>query len=160
MGELLLLVAGAFNPIAIQQKDVVPVINCGFRCHIETTQLSLPERRKDGWISIEVIRKRRIVLLGRDRSVRTVRNRRQWLFANCQEQKFGTGEIWNRNYATVQDAFHRDFGRLGHPKFESVYGSPFLQWAKLCPKEATHGLRFLQRNYTPNFKPKKIERGC
>ena len=154
------LVLSTPQGLSMPQEHVLPVFGCGSRCWVETEQLSLPQRRTDGWISVEVIRKRRIVSLGRERSIRTIRTRRQWLFANCQEQKFGTGEIWNRNYATVQDAFHRDFGRLGHPKFESVYGSPFLQWAKLCPKEATHGLRFLQRNYTPNFKPKKIERGC
>ena len=160
MNALLFLLTGVMNPMTIPQAHVLPVFGCGTSCQVDTEQVSLPEIRKDGWIAIEVIRKRRKVSLGRDRSIQAERNRRQWLFANCQDKKFGISPTWNRSHATIQDVFHKDAERVGHPKFEAIYGSPFLQWAKLCPQEAIHGLRFIQRNYSPNFKPIYRKIGC
>ena len=160
MKALLFLLTGVTNPLNVPQEHVLPIFGCGFRCQIEIEQVSLPVTRQDGWIAIEVISKRSKISLGRDRSIHSERNRRQWLFANCQDKKFGISPIWNRSHATIQDVFHKDAERVGHPKFEAIYGSPFLQWAKLCPKEATHGLRFIQRNYSPNFKPIYRKNGC
>ena len=157
---LLSLVLSTPQGLSMPQEHVLPVFGCGSRCWVETEQLSLPQHRFDGWISIEVIRKRRMVSLGRDRSIQTLSNQRQWLIANCQDQKFGISSVWNRNYAKIQDVFHNDVNRLGHPKFEAVYGSPFLQWAKLCPQEAIHGLRFIQRNYGHDLKPVYRRSGC
>ena len=34
-------------------------------------------------------------------------------------------------------------GMAGEPKFQTVAGNPFMQWAKLCPAEAIDGIKFI-----------------
>ena len=44
----------------------------------------------------------------------------------------------NRNMlnATYQDIYYREGEYNGEPKYQTVHGNLFMQWAKICPVEA------------------------
>ena len=43
----------------------------------------------------------------------------------------------------MQDVYWREGDAAGEPKFQTVAGNPFMQWAKLCPAEAIDGIKFI-----------------
>ena len=62
-----------------------------------------------------------------------------WLFANCSGERFATSKNPDRTNSWEQDVFYREGPSAGEPKFQTVAGNPFMQWAKLCPAEAVEG---------------------
>lgn len=150
--KALLLVAGALAPIAIPQDSVLPVYGCSTGCRIETEQLSLPERMDDGWIRLKVRRKTWINRCDWEtkecidepasgRAGPPVTD--VWLFADCTGEQFASSLRADRSDAWTQDVYRRDGDEAGEPKFQSVAGNPFMQWAKLCPAEGIEGIKFI-----------------
>ena len=146
----LLLVAGALAPIAIPQDSVLPVYGCGTGCRVETEQLSLPEQMDDGWIRLKV--RRRTWINKCDWETKECIDEPAsgragppvadvWLFADCKGEQFASSSHADRSDAWEQSVFLED----GSPRFQTVYGNPFMQWAKLCPSEAVDGLTFIRR---------------
>ena len=146
--KALLLIAGALAPVAIPQDSVLPVYGCGASCRIETEQLSLPERMDDGWIRLKVRRRTWINRCNwetRECIDEPASGRAGppvadvWLFADCKGEKFASSSHADRSDAWEQSVFLED----GSPRFQTVYGNPFMQWAKLCPAEAVEGIKFV-----------------
>ena len=148
--KALLLITGTLAPIAIPQDSVLPVYGCGASCRIETEQLSLPERMDDGWIRLKVRRRTWINRCNwetRECTDEPASGRAGspvadvWLFADCKGEQFASSSHTDRSDAWEQSVFLED----GSPRFQTVYGNPFMQWAKLCPSEAVEGLTFIRR---------------
>ena len=148
--KALLLITGTLAPIAIPQDSVLPVYGCGASCRIETEQLSLPERMDDGWIRLKVRRRTWINRCNwetRECTDEPASGRAGspvadvWLFADCKGEQFASSSHADRSDAWEQSVFLED----GSPRFQTVYGNPFMQWAKLCPSEAVEGLTFIRR---------------
>ena len=143
-----MLVAGALAPVVIPQDSVLPVYGCGTGCRVETEQLSLPERMDDGWIRLKVRRRTWINTCDWDtrecvdepasgRAGTPVAD--VWLFADCKGRRFASNSRSDLSDARIKSVFHED----GSPKFQTVYGNPFMQWAKLCPAEGIEGIKFI-----------------
>ena len=49
----------------------------------------------------------------------------------------------DRSDAWTQDVYWREGDAAGEPKFQTVAGNPFMQWAKLCPAEGIEGIKFI-----------------
>ena len=154
--KVLLLVAGALAPIAIPQDSVLPVYGCGTGCRVETEQLSLPERMDDGWIRLKV--RRRTWINRCDWETKECVDEPAsgrvgppvadvWLFADCAGERFATSLLPTRSDAWEQDVFYREGPSAGEPKFQTVHGNPFMQWAKLCPAEAVEGERKIRDGF-------------
>ena len=148
--KVLLLITGTLAPIAIPQDSVLPVYGCGASCRIETEQLSLPEQMDDGWIRLKVRRRTWINRCNwetRECIDEPASGRAGppvadvWLFADCTGERFASSSHADRSDAWEQSVFLED----GSPRFQTVYGNPFMQWAKLCPSEAVDGLTFIRR---------------
>ncbi len=147
MKAILLFVSVLF-PITVPQDSVLPVYGCGTSCRIETEQLSLPKKMDDGWIRLKVRRRTWINKCNHETkkcvdepaSVRTGSSSIDlWLFADCERSLFAVSSHPDRSHTSEQNVFHED----GTPKFQTVYGNPFVQWAKLCPAEGSDGMRFI-----------------
>ena len=151
--QALLLVAGALAPVVIPQDSVLPVYGCGTGCRVETEQLSLPERMDDGWIRLKV--RRRTWINRCDWETKECVDEQAsgragppvadvWLFADCKGEQFASSSRPNRSDAWTQDVYWREGDAAGEPKFQTVAGNPFMQWAKLCPAEGIEGIKFIE----------------
>ena len=150
---------GPAVPIHVPQDHVLPVYGCGTGCRVETEQISLPEVMDDGWIRLNVIQKTWINQCDWDNSDLETRHcwdepasgrgeppvQRLWLFADCPGGRFATSWNSDRSDSREQHVFHEDGKWKGDPKFQTVYGNPFMRWAKLCPKEAEEGMQYIDQ---------------
>ena len=154
MRALLFLLTGLMNPLTVPQENVLPVFGCGSSCRVETEQLSLPEVMNDGWLKVNVMQRTWINTC--DWETKECRDEpasgrvgppvtELWLFAHCAGERFATSKNPDRSNAWEQDVFHREGEIAGQPKYQTVYGNPFMRWAKLCPMEAKEGERLIQR---------------
>ena len=155
---LLSLVLNTPQGLLVPQDSVLPVFGCGTGCRVETEQLSLPEQMPDGWLKVKV--RQRIWVQNCDwkstpvtcvdepasgRAGPPVQD--LWLFADCSGERFATSKNPDRSNAWEQDVFHREGEIAGQPKYQTVYGNPFMRWAKFCPAEAEEGMRFIQGTF-------------
>ncbi len=152
MTTLVFLILPTLTRLMVPQDHVLPVYGCGTSCRVETEQLSLPERMDDAWIRLKVRRRTWInrcdwetkecvdePASGRAGSPTTD----VWLFADCKGEQFASSLRPDRSDALTQDVYWREGDAAGEPKFQTVAGNPFMQWAKLCPAEATEGIKFI-----------------
>ena len=49
------------------------------------------------------------------------------------QQGAATADNSNMQDASSQDVCYREGESAGEPKYQTVHGNPFMQWAKLCP---------------------------
>ena len=137
----------------VPQDHVLAVYGCGASCRVETEQLSLPERMNDGWIRLKV--RRRTWINRCDWETKECVDEPAsgragppvadvWLFADCAGERFATSLLPTRSDAWEQDVFYREGPSAGEPKFQTVHGNPFMQWAKLCPAEGIEGIKFIE----------------
>ena len=156
MRALLFLLTGLMNPLTVPQENVLLVFGCGSSCRVEAEQLSLPEVMDDGWLKVKVRQRTWINTCNWEtKECRDVPASGRagtpvidlWLFADCAEEKFATSKNPERTDSWEQDVFHREGDIAGQPKYQTVYGNPFMRWAKLCPAEAEEGMRFIQGSF-------------
>ena len=135
----------AFTP----QDQIIPRIGCGTGCHIEIEQLSQPEELPSGLRRVRVRRKSWIYnyetkgkeQVGfRDKSDRI---KEGWNYAHCKNEQFVFTITPDLKHQKIKDVYHKGGTNNGEPKFQTVYGNPFEQWAKLCPVEAEPGVAYL-----------------
>ncbi len=147
---LLSLVLSTPQGLSVPQEHVLPVFGCGTGCRVETEQLSLPEQMPDGWLRVKVRQRRWVQKCDWETSpmkcVDEPASGRAgppvqdlWLFANCSGERFANSKNPDRTNSWEQDVFYREGPSAGEPKFQTVAGNPFMQWAKLCPAEAVEG---------------------
>lgn len=150
--KALLLVVSILNSVTVPQDSVLPVYGCGASCRREIEQLSLPIKMDDGWIRVKVRRRTWVNKCNYEtkKCVDEPASGRAgpssidlWLFADCKESLFAASSNPDRSDASEQNVFHED----GTPKFQTVYGNPFIQWAKLCPAEGKDGMRFIHESF-------------
>ena len=131
------------------QDQVIPRIGCGTGCHIEIEQLSQPEELPSGWRRVRVRRKSWIYnyetkekeQIGfRDKSDGITEG---WNYAHCKNEQFVFTITPDLKHQKIKDVYHKGGQDNGEPKFQTVYGNPFEQWAKLCPVEAKPGVAYL-----------------
>ncbi len=125
------------RPIIEFQKDyIVKTIGCGTGCKYQITQLSDPEKMKDGWIKVKVKKTLHFFSTdGKETSFRGIESGTSevgYNFAHCKKEKFAFGSHPDRSDAISQDIFYRQGRSTGKPKIQSVAGNPFGQWKKLC----------------------------
>ena len=125
------------RPIIEFQKDyIVKTIGCGTGCKYQITQLSDPEKMKDGWIKVKVKKTLHFFSTdGKETSFRGIESGTAevgYNFAHCTEEKFAFGTQPDRSNAITQDIYYRQGIPAGQPKTQSVAGNPFGQWKKLC----------------------------
>ena len=152
MNPLLLLLLSNPAHLLVPQDHVLAVYGCGASCRVETEQLSLPERMNDGWIRLKV--RRRTWINTCDWKTKECVDEPAsgragppiadvWLFADCKGEQFASSSHADRSEAWTQDVYWREGDAAGEPKFQTVVGNPFMQWAKLCPSEAIKGTKFI-----------------
>ena len=150
------LVLSTPQVLSVPQEHVLSVFGCGSSCRVETEQLSLPEVMNDGWIKVYV--RQRTWINTCDWETKECRDEpasgragppvtELWLFAHCAGERFATSKNPDRSNAWEQDVFHREGEIAGQPKYQTVYGNPFMRWAKFCPAEAEEGMRFIQGTF-------------
>ena len=146
----MLLIAAAVSFSAMPQASVLPVHGCGAGCRVETEQLTLPERMPDGWIRLKV--RHRTWINRCDWETKECIDESAsgragppvadvWLFADCKGEQFASSLRADRSDSWIQDVYWREGSAAGEPKFQTVAGNPFMQWAKLCPAEAIEGIK-------------------
>ena len=129
-------------PLVIPQNNVVERIGCGTGCQIRFQQLSPMEEIDDGWRKLKV----RNTMFIWDYETNQFEQKsfrgkvgsgvsESWNYANCQKKLFTRrsenyssepplGESGGFDFLVFED---------GKPIFETVSGSPFQQWAVMCP---------------------------
>ena len=156
MKILLFLLTGLMHPLTVPQEHVLAVFGCGSSCRGETEQLSLPEVMDDGWIKVHV--RQRTWINTCDWETKECGDEPAsgragppvidlWLFADCAGERFATSKNPDRTNSWEQDVFHREGDIAGQPKYQTIYETPFMRWAKLCPAEAEEGVRFIQGSF-------------
>jgi len=133
-------------PIVIPQNNVVERIGCGTGCHIRFQQLSPMEEINDGWRKVKV--KNTMFIWDYKTNQFEQKSFRGevgsgvsecWNYANCQKKLF-TRRSENFSYKpTLGESDSDDFlvFKDGKPIFETVFGSPYQQWAVMCPHTET-----------------------
>ena len=133
-------------PLVIPQNNVVERIGCGTGCQIRFQQLSPMEEIDDGWRKLKV----RNTMFIWDYETNQFEQKsfrgkvgsgvsESWNYANCQKKLFTRR---SENYSS-QPPLSESSGiaflvfKEGKPIFETVFGSPFQQWAVMCPHTET-----------------------
>ena len=147
---LLLAVTGGAVQLMVAQDDVLPVYGCGAGCRIEVEQLSPVEDFGNGWRKVKV-EKTTWIQVWNEETQRpedgppnwsgAEHKRISWLYAKCSTEVFATADNPNMVNASYQDVYYREGEYYGDPKYQTVHGNPFMQWAKLCPVEAERGTK-------------------
>ena len=132
--------------LVIPQNNVFERIGCGTGCQIRFRQLSPMEEINDGWRKVKV----RSTTFIWDYETNQFEQKsfrgnigsgvsESWNYANCQKKLF-TRRSENYSSEPPLDASSGiDFlvFKAGKPIFETVMGSPFQQWAVMCPHTET-----------------------
>jgi len=133
-------------PLVIPQNNIVERISCGTGCHIKFQQLSPMEKIDHGWRKVNVRSTMFIWDYETNRfEQKSVRGKvgsgvsESWNYANCQKKLFTRR---SKNYSSeppLDESSGIDFlvFKDGKPIFETVFGSPFQQWASMCPHTET-----------------------
>ena len=133
-------------PLVIPQINVVDKIGCGTGCHIRFQQISQMEEIDNGWRKVKVRRTTFIWDYETNQfEQKSFRGKvgsgvtESWNYANCQKKLF-TRRL--ENYSSEPPLAESDGIDLlvfkdGKPIFETVFGSPFQQWAVMCPHTET-----------------------
>ena len=133
-------------PLVTPQNNVVDKIGCGTGCQIRFQQLSPMEMMEDGWRKVKVRSSTFIWDYETNQfEQKSFRGEvgsgvsESWNYANCQKQLFTRR---SKNYSSIPPlgaSGGMDFlvFKAGKPIFETVFGSPFQQWAVMCPLTAT-----------------------
>lgn len=114
-------------------SPVLSVMGCGTGCRVVTEQLGPPIRMNDGWVKVRVSRTQTMVD-AKNRQLSSWRNHalpsRQtiWLFANCRDNRFGSGFSSDYRNVTVENIYYNS----GDPKSSTAGGNLFEQHTKLC----------------------------
>ena len=156
MKAFLLLFLTTPQGLAVTQEHILAVFGCGTGCRVETEQLALPQRMRDGWLRVKVRQRiwiqkcdwktSPLVCVDEPASGRAGPPIQVlWLFANCPGERFATSKNQDRSNAWEQDVFYREGEFAGYPKYQTVHGNPFMRWAKLCPLEARKGELLIQK---------------
>ena len=147
----------------VPQTNVIDYIGCGTGCRIYFEQLSPVEELSLGWKRVKIAK--RMFLYNRDLEKFEQRGFRQpepstgksigWNYANCSSEKFVYRSFDHKDFASwfrhlkdndVQNVYYpKGDQKQGQPVYETVTGSPFQQWSKLCPNEAKRGYRFIEK---------------
>ena len=147
---LLLAVTGASVQLMVPQDDVLPMYGCGAGCRIEVEQLSPVEDFGNGWRKVKVEKTTWIQVWNEETqrpedgppNWRGAEHKRiSWLYANCSTEVFATADNPHMVNASYMDVYYREGENYGEPKYQTVHGNPFMQWAKLCPVEAERGTK-------------------
>ena len=132
--------------LVIPQNNVVERIGCGTGCQIRFEQLSPMEEIDDGWRKVKVRRTTFIWDYETNQfEQKSFRGKvgsgvsESWNYANCQKKLF-TRRL--ENYSSEPPLAESGGIDLlvfkdGKPIFETVFGSPFQQWAVMCPHTET-----------------------
>ena len=141
-----LLVSLQSLPLVIPQINVVDKIGCGTGCHIRFQQISPMEEIDDGWRKVKV---RSTTFIwdyeANQFEQKSFRGKvgsgvsESWNYSNCQKKLF-TRRL--ENYSSKPPLGESGGIDLlvfkdGKPIFETVFGSPFQQWAVMCPHTET-----------------------
>ena len=133
-------------PLVIPQNNVVERIGCGTGCHIKFQQLSPMEEIDDGWRKVKV--KSATFIWDYETNQFEQKSFRgkvgsgvseSWNYANCQKKLFTRR---SENYSSkppLGKSGSIDFLVFedGKPIYGTVFGSPFQQWAVMCPHTET-----------------------
>ena len=133
-------------PFVIPQNNVYERISCGTGCHIRFEQLSPMEEIDDGWRKVKV--KNTTFIWDYETNKFEQKSFRgkvgsgvseSWNYANCQKKLFTRR---SENYSSeppLGKSGGIDFLVLkdGKPIYGTVFGSPFQQWAVMCPHTKT-----------------------
>ena len=132
--------------LVIPQNNVVERIGCGTGCHIKFKQLSPMEEIDDGWRKVKVRSTTFIWDYETNQfEMKSFRGKvgsgvsESWNYANCQKKLFTRR---TENYSSqpplgVSGGIDFLVFENGKPIFETVIGSPFQQWAVMCPNTET-----------------------
>ena len=132
--------------LVIPQDNVVERIGCGTGCHIKFQQLSPMEEIDDGWRKVKV--KSTTFIWDYETNQFEQKSFRgkvgsgvseSWNYANCQKKLFTRR---SENYSSeppLGKSGSIDFlvFKDGKPIYGTVFGSPFQQWAVMCPHTET-----------------------
>ena len=66
-----------------------------------------------------------------------------WNYDHCKNEQFVLTITPDLKHQKNKDVYRNRGANNGEPKFQTVYGNPFEQWAKLCPVEAEPGVAYL-----------------
>ena len=128
------------------QNNVVERIGCGTGCHIRFQQLSPMEEIDDGWRKVKVRSSTFIWNYETNQfEQKAFRGKvgsgvsESWNYANCQKKLFTRT---SENYSSeppLGKGGGIDFLVFedGKPIYGTVFGSPFQQWAVMCPNTET-----------------------
>ena len=137
------------------QDDTLSVYGCGAGCRVEVEQFSPVEDLDNGWRKVK-LEKTIWVQKWNEDTQRIEDAPPMWrgadhkrissLYANCSTGVFPTADNSNMQDASSQDDYCREGESAGEPKYQTVHGNPFMQWAKLCPVEAERGSKIIEDN--------------
>ena len=142
---LLLALLQSF-PLVIPQNNVIERIGCGTGCQIRFQQLSPMEEIDDGWRKVKV--KSTTFIWDYETNQFEQKSFRgkvgsgvseSWNYANCQKKLFTRR---SKNYLSkppLGKSGSIDFLVFedGKPIYGTAFGSPFQQWAVMCPHTET-----------------------
>ena len=132
--------------LEIPQNNVVERIGCGTGCHIKFKQLSPMEEIDDGWRKVKVRSTSFIWDYETNQfEMKSFRGKvgsgvsESWNYANCQKRLFTRRTENYSSQPPLGESRRNDFlvFENGKPIFETVFGSPFQQWAVMCPHTET-----------------------
>ena len=132
--------------LVIPQNNVVERIGCGTGCHIKFKQLSPMEEIDDGWRKVKVRSTTFIWDYETNQfEMKSFRGKvgsgvsESWNYANCQKRLFTSRTENYSSQPPLGESRRNDFlvFENGKPIFETVVGSPFQQWAVMCPHTET-----------------------
>ena len=132
--------------LVIPQNNVVERIGCGTGCHIKFKQLSPMEEIDDGWRKVKVRSTTFIWDYETNQfEMKSFRGKvgsgvsESWNYANCQKRLFTRRTENYSSQPPLGESRRNDFlvFENGKPIFETVFGSPFQQWAVMCPHTET-----------------------
>ena len=132
--------------LVIPQNNVVERIGCGTGCHIKFKQLSPMEKIDDGWRKVKVRSTTFIWDYETNQfEMKSFRGKvgsgvsESWNYANCQKRLFTRRTENYSSQPPLGESRRNDFlvFENGKPIFETVFGSPFQQWAVMCPNTET-----------------------
>ena len=157
--------------LGIPQNNVYERIGCGTGCHIRFQQLSPMEDIGDGWRKVKV----KSTMFIWDYKTKQFEQKsfrgkvgsgvsESWNYANCQKKLFTR---ISENYSS-EPPLGKSGGidflvfENGKPIFETVSGSPFQQWAVMCPhteaaKEGNEYLNGLENQWKEILKKMRKE---
>ena len=132
--------------LVIPQNNIVERIGCGTGCHIKFKQLSPMKEIDDGWRKVKVRSTTFIWDYETNQfEIKSFRGKvgsgvsESWNYAHCQKKLFTRRTENYLSQPPLGESGGVDFlvFENGKPIFETVVGSPFQQWAVMCPHTET-----------------------